>query len=118
MNIDTTRYTRTRDGYPFRILATDLDGNLPVAVLVDGEIYRLDANLTCPDAPGMSLAEARREHTRFFNVYRAADGSFVFGSKAFETDYERRNTQDAQRAITGVCVTFNENARSFSTTAV
>lgn len=118
MNIDTSRYTRTRDGDEFRLIASDLGGELPVAILVDGEIYRLDRNLECPDFPGMSLAEARREHVRYFNIYRAADGGFVFGSKAFASDSQRRGTNDSRRAIAGVRVVLNDATGSVTAEAV
>ena len=114
MNIDKAQFPLTTDGYDYRVIATDLPGNLPVAILVGGDIFRLTADLKCPGNEGYSLAAARRESVRYFNVYRAADGTFCLGKVGFSTNENRTATQDSQRAIAGLRLTYNETAGEFS----
>ena len=107
MNISTTTH-RTLDGTPFSIPDFAVDGAAHT-IQVGGTLYALNSNLECEMNPGYSLVlnEAEKK-TRFFNVYRAADGGFVFGSRAFLTNSDRRATQDSLRAICGVELTLNE----------
>ena len=117
MQIDTQRY-RTADGYSYRVLATDLGGDLPVAIFVNGEVARLRSDLSCPANEGYSLTDARAAHTRFFNVYRAADGGFCFGSRAFQSNQDRTATQDSRRALFGLQVNYNEATGEVTATRV
>ena len=45
-------------------------------------------------------------------MYRAADGGFVFGSRAFKSDAARLETQDSQRALFGVQMTVDEDNKA------
>lgn len=110
MSIDTNT-VRTADGDTFRVLAEDLPGDLPVLIFIDrtGETARLDRNGQCPANPGHSLSQPRSEHTRYFNVYRAADGGFVMGSRAFKSNGERLQTHDSQRAIVGLRIVLSND---------
>ena len=42
----------------------------------------------------------------------------MFGSRAFKTDVARRETRDSQRALFGVEMTFDENARTLQAAMV
>lgn len=114
MTRDITDNMKTSDGYDFRTLAKDLPGEYPVAIFVPATngIYRLTADLVCHENEGMSLSEPRRENTRYFNVYRAADGGFTVGSKAFTSNEARTMTDDSSRAIYGIKLTINETLGS------
>ena len=98
-----------RNGSDFTVLSVNAPGEFPVVILADGRAHLLNGALQCPSDDAYDLLEQDREQTRFFNVYRAADGGFVFGSRAFRTDAARRETHDAQRAIYGLQITINEN---------
>ena len=87
-------------------------------MLADGRTHLLTAELTCPADGNYDLLQHDRRQTRFFSLYRAADGGFVFGSRAFKTDTARCETQDAQRALCGVSITYDENAKSLAATLV
>jgi hypothetical protein len=115
MHIDTARF-QTADGYDYRVLATDLPGSEPVALYVNDELVRLNEALECRSNPAYSLVERQRSYTRYFNVYRAADGGFTFGSKAFHSDEDRRSTQDSQRALFGLCVRVTDSSLDFAHT--
>ena len=101
-----------RNGSDFTVISSSAPGSLPFVLLADGKAHLLTADLTCPVDSGYDLIQPDKEQTRFFNVYRAADGGFVFGSRAFKSDAARRDTQDAQRALFGVSMTFNEDAKT------
>lgn len=101
-----------RNGSDFQVISKDAPGNCPIVLLADGKAHLLTAELTCPVDSNYDLIQHDRAQTRYFNVYRAADGGFVFGSRAFRTDAARRETQDSERALFGVSITFDENARS------
>lgn len=103
---------KPRNGSDFTVVSMNTPGEFPVVILADGKAHLLTAELRCPEDSDYDLIEHDREQTRYFNVYRAADGGFVFGSKAFRTDAARRQTHDAQRALYGLQVTINENGRS------
>lgn len=103
---------RLRNGSAFRVISQDTPGEYPIVLLADGKAHLLTAELTCPADSNYDLLQHDRAQTRFFNVYRAADGGFVFGSRAFKTDAARRETQDSQRALFGLEVTFDEDARA------
>lgn len=107
---------RTTDGHAFKILSTALQGDKPVAIEVNGEVARLDSNGKCDANEGYSLVDgARREHVRFFNAYRNADGSFSFGTKACKSNEERLELQDSQRAIFAVKIrVVNDQVVEFS----
>ena len=106
---------RTVDGHSFRVLGTGLPGPYPTVIFVDGHgAFSLDANNVCAANNGMSLIPNPRELTRYFNVYRANDGGFVFGSKAFASEQERLSTTDSARAVAGVRVDFNDITGGFT----
>lgn len=104
----------TKDGYGYRILATDLRGPQPIAIYVEelNGIFRLDNNLQCADNDGVSLAEPKREFTKFVNVYRHRDGAFTLGKSTYNTNEDRRSKRDAQHALFGLKLTINETAHS------
>ncbi|MBT9153366.1 MAG: hypothetical protein DDT39_00023 [Firmicutes bacterium] len=105
MNIENLR---TVDGYPFTVLATGLSGDHPTAIFVEGHgVFSLDENNVCSAHPGMSVVSHPHNIVRYFNVYRAADGGIVMGSKAFNSEAERRNTSDSARALFGLRVAYN-----------
>lgn len=101
-----------RNGSSFDVISQQAPGPCPIVLLADGKAHLLAPDLTCPADSNYDLLQHDRLQTRFFNVYRAADGGFVFGSRAFRSDAARRETQDAERALCGLSVTFNEDARS------
>jgi hypothetical protein len=70
----------------------------------------LTKDLVCPANHGYSLSEHRNVNKRYFNVYRAADGAFCMGKKAFKSNDERYSTRDSERAIFGLSVEFDETA--------
>lgn len=109
MNLNT--YT-LRNGSEFQVISQDAPGGCPIVLLADGKAHMLTTELACPADSNYDLIQHDRRQTRFFNVYRAADGGFVFGSSAFRTDAARRATHDSQHALFGVSITFDENARS------
>lgn len=109
---------RLRNGSEFQILRQDAPGAHPIVLLADGKAHLLTAELACPADSNYDLLQHDRAQTRFFNVYRAADGGFVFGSRAFKTDVARRETRDSQRALFGVEMTFDENARTLQAAMV
>jgi len=84
---------------------------LPIVLLADGKAHLLTADLTCPADSGYDLIQPDKEQTRYFNVYRAADGGFVFGSRAFRTNAARLETRDADHALFGLQVTLKETER-------
>ena len=101
MNLNTCTL---RNGSQFHVISQDAPGPYPIVLLADGKAHLLTAELNCPADSSYDLLQHDRRQTRFFNVYRAADGGFVFGSRAFKTDAARRETQDAQRALCGVSI--------------
>ena len=101
-----------RNGSDFHVISEGAPGPCPIVLLADGRTHLLTPELTCPADSNYDLLQHDRRQTRFFNVYRAADGGFVFGSRAFKSDAARRDTQDAQRALFGVSITFNEDAKT------
>ena len=101
-----------RNGSDFQVISQDAPGNCPIVLLADGSAHLLTAELKCPADSDYDLIQHDRLQTRFFNVYRAADGGFVFGSRAFKSDAARRETRDSERALFGVSVTYNEDAPS------
>ena len=107
-----------RNGSDFHVITEQAPGPCPIVLLADGRTHLLTAELTCPADSNYDLLQHDQRQTRFFNVYRAADGGFVFGSRAFKTDAARRETQDAQRALCGVSITWDEAARSMEATLV
>ena len=109
MNLNTCTL---RNGSEFHVISEEAPGPCPIVILADGKTPLLTAELTCPADSNYDLLQHDRLQTRFFNVYRAADGGFVFGSRAFKSDAARRDTQDAQRALFGVSMTFNEDAKT------
>ena len=109
MNLNTCTL---RNGSQFHVISQDAPGPCPIVLLADGRTHLLTGELTCPADSNYDLLQHDRAQTRFFNVYRAADGGFVFGSRAFRTDAARRETQDSERALFGLQVTVDENAKS------
>ena len=107
-----------RNGSDFHVITEQAPGPCPIVLLADGRTHLLTAELTCPADGNYDLLQHDQRQTRFFNVYRAADGGFVFGSRAFRTDAARCETQDAQRALCGVSVTFDEDAKSVAAVLV
>ena len=107
-----------RNGSQFHVISQDAPGPCPIVLLADGKAHLLTAELNCPGDSGYDLLQHDRRQTRFFNLYRAADGGFVFGSRAFRTDAARRETQDAQRALCGVSITYDEDAKAVEATLV
>jgi len=101
-----------RNGSDFQVISQDAPGNCPIVLLANGRAHLLTVELTCPADSNYDLIQHDRSQTRYFNVYRAADGGFVFGSRAFRTDAARRETDDSQRALCGVSVTLDENAKT------
>lgn len=101
-----------RNGSEFQVIRQDVPGPYPIVLLADGKAHLLTAELMCPADSSYDLLQHDRRQTRFFNFYRAADGGFVFGSRAFKSDAARRETQDSERALFGVEVTFNEDAKT------
>ena len=96
----------------FKVISQEAPGPCPIVLLADGRAHLLTAELKCPTDSDYDLIQHDRLQTRFFNVYRAADGGFVFGSRAFKTDAARRETRDSERALFVVSVTYNEDAPS------
>ena len=109
MNLSTCTL---RNGSDFQVISQEAPGPCPIVLLADGKAHLLTAELSCPADSNYDLVQHDRQQTRFFNIYRAADGGFVFGSRAFQSDAARRDTQDAQRALFGVSITLDENGRS------
>ena len=101
-----------RNGSDFKVISQEAPGPCPIVLLADGRAHLLTTELKCPTDSDYDLLQHDRLQTRFFNVYRAADGGFVFGSRAFKSDAARRDTQDSQRALFGVSMTFNEDAKT------
>lgn len=101
-----------RNGSDFQVISQEAPGPCPIVLLADGRAHLLTTELKCPADSDYDLLQHDRQQTRFFNVYRAADGGFVFGSRAFNSDAARRETQDSQRALFGLSVTYNEDAQS------
>ena len=113
MNLNTCTL---RNGSQFHVISQDAPGPCPIVLLADGKAHLLTAELTCPADSSYDLLQHDRRQTRFFNVYRAADGGFVFGSRAFRTDAERRETRDAGRALYGVSITLDEERQTLQAT--
>ena len=109
MNLNTCTL---RNGSDFHVISEEAPGPCPIVILADGRTHLLTAELTCPADSNYDLLQHDRLQTRFFNVYRAADGGFVFGSRAFKSDAARRDTKDSQRALFGVSITVNEDAKT------
>lgn len=109
MNLSTCTL---RNGSDFQVVSQEAPGPCPIVLLADGRAHLLTAELHCPADSNYDLVQHDRQQTRFFNIYRAADGGFVFGSRAFPSDAARRDTQDAQRALFGVSITLDENGRT------
>ena len=101
-----------RNGSDFQVISQDAPGNCPIVLLADGSAHLLTAELKCPADSNYDLLQHDRRQTRFFNVYRAADGGFVFGSRAFKSDAERLETRDSQRALFGIQMTLDEDTRA------
>ena len=101
-----------RNGSDFQVISQQAPGPCPIVLLADGRTHLLTGELTCPADSNYDLLQHDRLQTRFFNLYRAADGGFVFGSRAFKSDAARRETQDSERALFGVSITVNEDART------
>ena len=101
-----------RNGSAFHVITEQAPGACPIVLLADGKAHLLTPELTCPADSNYDLLQHDRQQTRFFNLYRAADGGFVFGSRAFKSDVSRRETQDSERALYGVSITLDENASS------
>lgn len=111
MNISPTTH-RTLDGTPFTVSAIAI-ADAAHTIQVGNVLYALNADLECERFPAYSLVPNEAEKkVRFFNVYRAADGGFVFGSRAFRSNDDRRSTQDSLRALCGVELTYNEATHS------
>ena len=109
MNLSTCTL---RNGSDFHVITEAAPGPCPIVLLADGRTHLLTAELTCPADSNYDLLQHDRRQTRFFNLYRAADGGFVFGSRAFRTDTARRETQDSARALFGVQLTIDEDSRT------
>lgn len=109
MNLSTCTL---RNGSEFQIISQQAPGPCPIVLLADGKAHLLTAELACPANSNYDLVQHDRQQTRFFNLYRAADGAFVFGSRAFRSDAARLETQDSQRALFGVSITLNEDGRT------
>ena len=109
MNLSTCTL---RNGSEFHVISEEAPGPCPIVILADGKTHLLTAELTCPADSNYDLLQHDRRQTRYFNLYRAADGGFVFGSRAFKSDAARRDTQDSQRALFGVEMTLDEDTRS------
>ena len=107
-----------RNGSDFHVSSEEAPGPCPIVLLADGRAHLLTAELSCPADSNYDLLQHDRLQTRFFNVYRAADGGFVCGSRAFKSDAARRETQDSQRALFGVSITFNEDAKTLETLVI
>ena len=107
MNLNTCTL---RNGSDFHVISEEAPGSCPIVLLADGRTHLLTAELTCPADSNYDLLQHDRRQTRVFNVYRAADGGFVFGSRAFKSDAARRETRDSQRALFGAQITFDEDA--------
>ena len=105
-----------RNGSDFQIISEETPGPCPIVILADGKAHLLTAELTCPADSNYDLLQHDRRQTRVFNLYRAADGGFVFGSRAFKSDAARLETQDSQRALFGVSLTLDEDARTLQAT--
>ena len=108
MNLNTCTL---RNGSDFHVISEAAPGPCPIVLLADGRTHLLTPELTCPADSNYDLLQHDRRQTRFFNVYRAADGGFVFGSRAFKSDAARLETQDSQRALFGVQMTYDEDAK-------
>ena len=113
MNLNTCTL---RNGSDFQIISEETPGPCPIVILADGKAHLLTAELTCPADSNYDLLQHDRRQTRVFNLYRAADGGFVFGSRAFKSDAARLETQDSQRALFGVSLTLDEDARTLQAT--
>ena len=113
MNLNTCTL---RNGSDFHVISEEAPGPCPIVLLADGRTHLLTAALTCPTDSNYDLLQHDRRQTRFFNVYRAADGGFVFGSRAFRSDAARLETLDSQRALLGVLLTLDEDARTLKAT--
>lgn len=109
MNLSTCTL---RNGSDFQVISQQAPGPCPIVLLADGKAHLLTAELACPADRNYDLVQHDRHQTRFFNLYRAADGGFVFGSRAFKSDAARLETQDSQRALFGVQVTIDEDAKT------
>ena len=101
-----------RNGSQFHVISQDAPGPCPIVLLADGKAHLLTAELSCPVDSNYDLLQHDCLQTRFFNLYRAADGGFVFGSRAFRSDAARRETRDSDRALFGVSITLDEHGRS------
>ena len=108
MNLNTCTL---RNGNNFHVISQAAPGPCPIVLLADGKAHLLTAELNCPADSNYDLIQHDRRQTRFFNVYRAADGGFVFGSRAFRTNAARQETRDAERALFGMQVTLKETER-------
>lgn len=109
MNLSTCTL---RNGSDFHVISQEAPGPCPIVLLADGKSHLLTAERTCPADSNYDLIQPDRHQTRFFNLYRAADGGFVFGSRAFPSDAARLDTQDSLRALFGVQVTIDEDAKT------
>jgi len=106
MNLNTCTL---RNGSDFHVISEEAPGPCPIVILADGKTHLLTADLTCPADSNYDLVQHDRRQTRFFNVYRAVDGGFVFGSRAFNSNTARREMRDSERALFGVSVTYDED---------
>ena len=101
-----------RNGSDFHVISQEAPGPCPIVLLADGRTHLLTAELTCPADSNYDLLQHDHRQTRFFNLYRAADGGFVFGSRAFRSNAARLETQDSQRALFGVQMTLDEDTKA------
>jgi hypothetical protein len=115
MNLSTCTL---RNGSDFHVITEAAPGPCPIVLLADGRTHLLTGELTCPADSNYDLLQHDRQQTRFFNLYRAADGGFVFGSRAFRSDAARREIRDSQRALFGVELALDENARTVRATLI
>ena len=101
-----------RNGSDFHVISEGAPGPCPIVLLADGRTHLLTPELACPADSNYDLLQHDRRQTRFFNVYRAADGGFVFGSRAFKSGAERLETRASQGARFGIQMTLDEDTRA------
>lgn len=98
---------RTVGGADYKVLEDNSESGGFSTITVktpDGwKVAVISARGVC-DTPEFSLVARRDIIERYYNVYRAAGGGFVFGKRAFASDRDRRAARDSQRAIFGMKV--------------
>ena len=82
-----------RNGREFQIISQEAPGPCPIVLLADGRAHLLTAELKCPADSDYDLIQHDRLQTRFFNVYRAADGGFVSNLSLGMADFHHRDRQ-------------------------